>query len=132
MKHSMKRKWTVATAAALLVVMALPATGGAQTPPGKGLFEFPFPLDCDGVTVTATVTQGELVASAALGPGWLSDIGQVVPRSLTIFDANNNVIFENTVGKKTAKALETIICTGPAFTPTGEMGNGVFEFVLLP
>ena len=134
MRSKAMRRWVVGATTALLVLAALPgpALASHPTPPGNGPIEFPYPLECNGDVTDATVTPPELTNPNALGPGWLSEFGMVVARSLTISDANGNVVFVTTNGKKLAKGLETIICTGPAFLPGGVVGTAVFEFVLLP
>lgn len=132
MRSKMKRKLALVATAALLVLVALPGTALADhdTPSGEGLIEA-FPLECDGVTVTPTVTPHEFETPNSLGPGWLPGIGMAIPRSLTILDADDNVVLVQTNGKKTAKGLETITCTGPAVIG-GQLLSAVFEFVVLP
>lgn len=132
MRPKMKRKLALMATAALLVLVALPGTALADhdTPSGGGLIEA-FPLECNGVTVTPTVTPHEFETPNSLGPGWLPGIGMAIPRSLTILDADDNVVFVQTNGKKTAKALETITCTGLAVIGE-QVLEAVFELVILP
>ena len=133
MRDHMKRGWAIATIA-LSTLMALPGTAVADhdTPPGEGLIESPVTFTCDGEDgVVITLTPAEFQTPNSLGPGWLEGIGMVIPRSLTIFDGQGNVVLVRSNGNKTARGLETLICIGAAVTPDGPL-PAVFELVLLP
>lgn len=133
MKDHTKRRWMAVATIALSTLVALPGTALAEhdTPPGEGLLESPFTLICNGEETPSTVTPHEFDTADSLGPGWLEGIGMAIPRSLTIVDAEGNVVFFLSNGKKKAKALETLICTGVAVTPAGP-AQAIFEFALLP
>lgn len=131
---STKKKWVILATAMLLSLMAVPGTAVADhgVPSGEGLVEFPFTLTCNGDGgVVGTITPPELQTANSLGPGWLEGIGMAIPRSLTIFDGQGDVVFVQANGNKTARGLETLTCTGAAVTPAGP-ALAVFEFVLLP
>jgi len=134
MKREKSRSLTAVITVALLALLALPgmALAGHDTPPGGGLIESPFTLTCNGEAgFVSTVTPHEFETANSAGPGWIEGIGMAIPRSLTIVDGQGDVVVALTYGSKTAKGIETLICTGPAVTPAGP-AEAIFEFVLLP
>lgn len=87
---------------------------------------------CDGdAGIVSTLTPPEFQTPNSLGPGWLEGIGMAIPRSLTILDGQGDVVFVQTNGNKTARGLQTMMCTGTAVTPAGP-ALAVFELVVLP
>jgi hypothetical protein len=128
----MRRFTLLLTVVSLVFFAQGTAAADHDVPPGERLVEFPFALTCDGVTGVVTVTAGELRTGAALGPGWSTEFGLLIPRSLTIVDSGGNVVFVLTNGKKLAEGLESMTCTGLAVLPDDSFGEAVFEMVVLP
>lgn len=115
-----------ATTMFALAILQGSAAAHHQTPPGHGLVEFPFVNTCNGVTTTVTVVPGE--SGPGHGPGWFATGGASLVKTFTVLDPAGDVVFETTLGRKTAMGLETATCT--ASLPDGS--TIVVEVLMLP